>query len=117
MVEKVVQVQQRRGRAERGHDPLRDDAVQPRDVGAHAAGEPPDARPPRHSACQPAASQRSDRQLVDAHAERARGVRHSALAGDRELELDSLGRQSGAEPQQRALGAAGLGRLRDGEYA
>jgi hypothetical protein len=47
----------------------------------------------------------------------ARRVRHTSLGGNSQLELDPLGSQDGREPQQGELGAAGLSRLRDREYA
>jgi hypothetical protein len=43
--------------------------------------------------------------------------RDVAVGRDGELELHPLGRECRDEPQQRKLGAAGLGRLGHGEYA
>ena len=61
MIEEVVQVQQRRGRAERGHDPLRHDAVQPYDVGLRLARQAagPAATRARHVPARRAAAIRS----------------------------------------------------------
>ena len=117
MVEQVMQVQHRGRRAECRHDPLRHDAVQPCDVEARRAHEPSHARPPGHRARERAASERSDRQLVHAQALLAPGAADPTLRRDRELELDAFGSERRAEPQQRMLGAAGLGRLCDCEYA
>ena len=114
-VEQVVQVQHRGRPAERGHDPLRHDAVQPGDV-SWCAHESPHTWPPDHRAR--SAPRRSD--PIGSSCTRkpvAAGACDPAFAGDRELELDPFGRQWGTEPQERALGAAWFGRLGHREYA
>jgi hypothetical protein len=53
---------------------------------------------------------------VHGQPQRPSRARDAAIGGDCELELHVV-RQQWDEPQQRELGAAGLGRLRDREYA